>query len=102
MKIELPNIDQLSEFLVRHIDSIQPLIIVCQEIKKNISEAIKIKLVYEIENEDCSGAENITLYVQIDKDFFEVDKKLDLIVSPYDDYFIDSGVLFTAQVSRVI
>lgn len=98
VSIDLPNLDALTSFLIKHIDSVQAIIAVCHEVKNYFPKAKEIKLLYEVETEDSSGEENITLYVQVDKNFSEANEQLKKIVIPYNDYFIDSGVLFTAQI----
>lgn len=98
LNIELPNIDSLSEYLTKHMDSIQPILAVCNQLKKEMDYIVKMRLIYEIESEDLSNTENVTLYVQIESNFIESNKKLKEIVSRYDEYFIDSGILFTSQI----
>lgn len=97
--VSFPNIDQLTTFLVKHIDSIQPIIAICHEVEEKIQDAQGLKLVYEVETEDQSGAENVTLYVSVEQKTVELNEQLKAIVEPYLSYLIDSNILFTIQLS---
>ena len=96
LQIELPNINELSPFLVKHVDSIQTIIAICHEMKNKFSN-VNLKLLYDIENEDLSGEENVTLYVKGVPMNSLSNEEFKKIASKYKEYFIESGVLFTIQ-----
>lgn len=98
LNIELPNLESLAEYLTKHIGSIQPILDVCNQLKKEMDYIIKMRLVYEIESEDLSNTKNVALYIQTENNFIESNKKLKEVVSRYEEYFIDSGILFTSQI----
>lgn len=100
LNIDLPNIEALSEFLVRHIDIIQPLIEVCKFAKTELGD-IPMKLIAKTELEDNSNFQSLTLYIKdLTPDEENNDNLLDKIAfikQPYLHYFRNNEVLFTCQ-----
>lgn len=99
LSIELPNINDLSKFFVKHIDSIQPIIAICRDVKSNFADSEKLSLVYELEKEESSEFESVTLYVTTNKRTVELERKLVALVEPYLMYLIASNVVFTAELN---
>lgn len=97
LSIDLQNIDDLTSFLINHIDAIQPIIEACKSVKKDFLESKGLSLILEKETEDLSGEQNITLYVRVNKKTSELNTALKKIIQPYQDYFINADILFTAQ-----
>ena len=100
LHVTLPNIHELGAFLVKHVDSIQPLIAVCNEVTQSFPEKKGLSLVYEVETEDSSGVENITLYIEGLPFTSNSYKQISAIEQKYIDYFIDSEILFTIQLDK--
>lgn len=97
LQIELPNIDELSTFLGKHMDSLQPITAICHDVKAKFEEGKALKLIYEKEQDGSTDLENVTLYVSVENRSVELEKKLACLVEPYIQYLIDSKVLFTVE-----
>ena len=99
LDVKLPNIDKLTSFLIRYIDALQPIVSVCSDVKKQFPNTV-LNLCYEIETEDSSEAESITLYVKGIPLTTISYEEVNNIEQKYIDYFIDSGILFTIQLDK--
>lgn len=95
--VHLPNIDELSEFLVKNTDAIYPIVSICHDITKHFTGLKGLRLVYEVETEDMSGAESVTLYLQGVPFTSDSYKEIEQIENNYIDYFVTTGVVFTVQ-----
>lgn len=96
LQIVLPNLTKLNSFLVKYVDSIQPIISACTDMRHKFPDA-GLRLLYEVESADLSGEENVTLYVKGIPMNSAYNEEFKEIASKYKEYFIDSGVLFTIQ-----